>query len=124
MYVYIPGTYSYINIYAKYIPSMHRYILSTYQYIHGVPHRWTAAELKKVIAMLQNPEIDTKDIDPDLHQQMAKAVDDGQVWQEQEFVFPCWLWQTQLRRMAGVAATSMRLTSGCGTGSLDVSSLA
>ena len=41
------------------------------------PHRWTAAELKKVIAMLQNPEFDSKDIDPDLHQRMAKAVDDG-----------------------------------------------
>ncbi len=27
--------------------------------------------------MLQNPEFDSKDIDPDLHQQMAKAVDDG-----------------------------------------------
>jgi hypothetical protein len=36
--------------------------------IHGVSHRWTAAELKKVIAMLQKPELDSKDIDPDLHQ--------------------------------------------------------
>ena len=27
--------------------------------------------------MLQNPEFDTKDIDPDLHQRMAKAVDYG-----------------------------------------------
>ena len=40
---------------------------------------WTAAELKKVIAMLHNPEFDTKDIDPDLNQQMAKAVDDGRI---------------------------------------------
>ena len=47
--------------------------------IDGVSHRWTAAELKKVIAMLQNPELDSKDIDPDLHQQMAKAVDDGSI---------------------------------------------
>ncbi len=45
--------------------------------IDGVSHRWTAAELKKVIAMLQNPEFDSKDIDPDLHKRMAKAVDDG-----------------------------------------------
>ena len=37
--------------------------------------RWTAAELKKVIAMLQHPDFDSKDIDPDLHQRMAKAVD-------------------------------------------------
>ncbi len=27
--------------------------------------------------MLQNPEFDSKDIDPDLHQLMAKAVEDG-----------------------------------------------
>ena len=40
--------------------------------------RWTAAELKKVIAMLQHPDFDSKDIDPDLHQRMAKAVDDAQ----------------------------------------------
>ena len=41
--------------------------------------RWTAAELKKVIAMLQHPDFDSKDIDPDLHQRMAKAVDDGRI---------------------------------------------
>ena len=29
--------------------------------------------------MLQNPEFDSKDIDPDLHQRMAKAVDDGRI---------------------------------------------
>jgi hypothetical protein len=29
--------------------------------------------------MLQNPEFDSKDIDPDLHQQMTKAVDDGSI---------------------------------------------
>jgi hypothetical protein len=29
--------------------------------------------------MLQNPEFYSKDIDPDLHQQMAKAVDDGSI---------------------------------------------
>ncbi len=45
----------------------------------GFFHRWTAAELKKVIEMLQNPEFDSKDIDPDLHQRMAKAVDDGSI---------------------------------------------
>ncbi len=47
--------------------------------IDGVSHRWTAAELKKVIAMLHNPELDSKDIDPDIHQQMAKAVHDGSI---------------------------------------------
>jgi hypothetical protein len=29
--------------------------------------------------MLQNPEFDSKDIDPDLHKRMAKAVDDGRI---------------------------------------------
>ena len=29
--------------------------------------------------MLQAPEFDTKDSDPDLHQRMAKAVDDGSI---------------------------------------------
>ncbi len=29
--------------------------------------------------MLQNPEFDSKGIDPDLHQRMAKAVDDGRI---------------------------------------------
>ncbi len=36
-------------------------------------------ELKKVIAILQNPEFDSKNIDPNLHQLMAKAVDDGSI---------------------------------------------
>ena len=41
--------------------------------------RWTKAQLKKVIAMLQNPEFDSKDIDPDLHKRMDKAVLDGRI---------------------------------------------
>ena len=41
--------------------------------------RWTQEELKKVIAMLQNPEFDSKDIDPDLHKRMDKAVQDGRI---------------------------------------------
>ena len=36
-------------------------------------------ELKKIIPMLQNPELDSKDIDPDLHQRMDKAVQDGSI---------------------------------------------
>jgi hypothetical protein len=48
-------------------------------YLMGFFHRWTAAELKKVIEMLQNPQFDSKDIDPNLHQRMAKAVDDGRI---------------------------------------------
>ena len=41
--------------------------------------RWTAEELKKVIAMLRNPEFDSKDVDPDLHRRMDKAVQDGRI---------------------------------------------
>jgi hypothetical protein len=41
--------------------------------------RWTQEELKKVIAMLQNPEFDSKDIDPDLHKRMDRAVKDGRI---------------------------------------------
>ena len=41
--------------------------------------RWTAEELKKVIAMLRNPEFDSKDLDPDLHKRMEKAVEDGRI---------------------------------------------
>ena len=40
---------------------------------------WTTAELNKVINMLQSPDFDSKDIDPDLHQRMVKAVDDGHI---------------------------------------------
>jgi hypothetical protein len=39
--------------------------------------RWSREELKKVIAMLHNPEFDSKDVDPDLHQRMHNAVLDG-----------------------------------------------
>ena len=41
--------------------------------------RWTAEELKKIIAMLRNPEFDSKDVDPDLHKRMEKAVEDGRI---------------------------------------------
>ena len=41
--------------------------------------RWTQEELKKVIAMLQDIAFDSKDIDPDLHKRMDKAVQDGSI---------------------------------------------
>ena len=55
-----------------------------YMFIHIIFNafvllRWTQEELKKVIAMLHNPEFDSKDIDPDLHQQMHNAVLDGRI---------------------------------------------
>ena len=41
--------------------------------------RWTQEELKKVIDMLHDPAFDSKDIDPDLHKRMDKAVHDGSI---------------------------------------------
>ena len=41
--------------------------------------RWTVEALKKVIAMLRNPEFDSKDVDPDLHKRLEKAVHDGRI---------------------------------------------
>ncbi len=41
--------------------------------------RWTQEQLKKVIAMLQDPAFDSKDIDPDLRKRMDKAVQDGSI---------------------------------------------
>jgi hypothetical protein len=41
--------------------------------------RWTAEELKKVIEMLKRPEFDSKEVDPDLHKRMNKAVEDGRI---------------------------------------------
>ena len=41
--------------------------------------RWTQEQLKKVIAMLQDPAFDSKDIDPDLHKRMDNAVQDGRI---------------------------------------------
>jgi hypothetical protein len=41
--------------------------------------RWTQEELKKGIAMSQDPAFNFKDIDPDLHKRMDKAVHDGRI---------------------------------------------
>ena len=41
--------------------------------------RWTVDELKKVIAMLCRPVFDAKDVDPDLHRRMDKAIQDGSI---------------------------------------------
>ncbi len=40
--------------------------------------RWTDIELKRVIAILGNPEFDAKDVDPDLHKRMQEGR--GQGW--------------------------------------------
>ncbi len=36
-------------------------------------------QLKNVIAMLRNPEFDSKEVDPDLHERLEKAVKDGRI---------------------------------------------
>ncbi len=41
--------------------------------------RWTAEELQKVIDMLLQPEFDSKQIDPDLHKRMNKAIAGGRI---------------------------------------------
>ena len=48
-------------------------------YKHALEYKWTAEELRKVIAMLCNPEFDSKEVDPDLHKRMNKAVQDGRI---------------------------------------------
>jgi hypothetical protein len=60
-YKYIHGTYMYICMYVD---------VHTCCYV--LP-RWTQEELKKVIAMLHDPEFDLKDIDPDLHKRMDQS---------------------------------------------------
>ncbi len=41
--------------------------------------RWTVEALKKVIAMLRNPEFGSKEVDPDLHKRLEKTVHDGRI---------------------------------------------
>ena len=48
-------------------------------YKHALEYKWTVEQLKKVIAMLRLPEFDSKEIDPDLHKRMEKAVLDGRI---------------------------------------------
>jgi hypothetical protein len=36
--------------------------------------RWTVEALKKVIAMLRNPEFDSKEVDPDLHKRLENVL--------------------------------------------------
>ena len=41
--------------------------------------RWKDVELKKTIDMLRRPEFDSKELDPDLHKRMQRAVEDGRI---------------------------------------------
>ncbi len=48
-------------------------------YKHALEYKWTVEQLKKVIALLNNPEFDSREVDPDLHERMEKAVYDGRI---------------------------------------------
>jgi hypothetical protein len=48
-------------------------------YKHALEYKWTLEQLKKVITMLHGPEFDSKEVDPDLHRRMEKAVQDGRI---------------------------------------------
>jgi hypothetical protein len=82
--------------------------------------------------MLRNPEFDAKDVDPDLHKRMNKAVEDDRIksrcfWQETRLQqsltstvsarnqASLWGAPMQQRWMAGAVAMSKRTTSGCGS---------
>jgi hypothetical protein len=43
-------------------------------YKHALEYKWTVEQLKKIVAMLRRPAFDSKEIDPDLHKRMEKAV--------------------------------------------------
>ena len=47
--------------------------------IYDCSDRWTDIELKDTIAMLRRPEFDSKELDPDLHKRMQRAVEDGRI---------------------------------------------
>ncbi len=46
-------------------------------YKHTLEYRWTAEQLKKLIALVRNPDFDSKGAVPDLHKRMEKAVPYG-----------------------------------------------
>ena len=47
--------------------------------IYVCTDRWKDVELKKTIDMLRRPEFDSKELDPDLHKRMQRAVEDGRI---------------------------------------------
>ena len=53
--------------------------MHVYTLIYNSCDRWKDGELKKTIEMLRRPEFDSKEVDPDLHKRMQKAVQDGRI---------------------------------------------
>ena len=64
----------YIQLYISIYLDIHVYTL-----IYNSCDRWKEGELKKTIDMLRRPEFDSKEVDPDLHKRMQKAVQDGRI---------------------------------------------
>ena len=93
MYVHI--TYSYVTC-TLYI------LVHVVDICNHVLPRWTQEQLKKVIAMLQDPAFNSKEIDPDLHKRMDKAA-------------MCMRWQVrQLKRLVpSNAQDNMDVGSPC-----------
>ena len=54
-------------------------VIHVYTLIYSSCDRWKEGELKKTIDMLRRPEFDSKEVDPDLHKRMQKAVQDGRI---------------------------------------------
>ena len=46
-------------------------------YKHALEYKWTLEQLKGVITIIRDLQFDSKEIDPDLHKRMEKAVKDG-----------------------------------------------
>ena len=46
-------------------------------YTHATECKWTVEELKKTILLLKSSEFKPEEIDTDMHQRMAKALQDG-----------------------------------------------
>ena len=53
--------------------------MHVYTLIYNSCDRWKDGELKKTIEMLRRPEFDSKEVDPNLHKRMQKAVQDGRI---------------------------------------------
>ncbi len=86
--MYIHVCYMYVQHTCTYMYNMSiQYIFSyghcTYMYMLLISVlmfcRWTQEQPKKVIAMLQDSEFYSKDIDPDLHKRTDKAVQDDSI---------------------------------------------
>jgi hypothetical protein len=72
--LYIPCMYMLYTCFTNHIQLCILYIhVHVVDICNHVLPRWTQEQLKKVIAMLQDPAFDSKEINPYLHKRMDKA---------------------------------------------------